>query len=61
MQLSPPKNSTFYAGVILWAAGLASPFIPALDTYTLQGLGAGYLFAILGGLVIILGNVLKGL
>jgi hypothetical protein len=47
--------------VILWVVGLAAPYIPAFDQFVFQGLGSGYVFAVLGGLILILGNVLKGL
>ncbi len=59
MELSPPKNITFYAGVILWVMGLIAPYLPFLKNFPIQGLGSGFVFAILGGLVLILGNVLK--
>lgn len=61
MQLSPPKNVTFYVGAILWLLGLAAPYLEFMNSLPKEGLGNGYVLSILGGLVLILGNLLKGL
>jgi hypothetical protein len=61
MNLSAPKKWTFLAGVILWVVAL----LVGLAGFDKQfpmiiGLGAAYWLGMLGGLVLILGNVLEG-
>jgi hypothetical protein len=62
MRLTPPKQATFYLGAVLWLLGLIGPWIPQLrDAQVMTGLSAGYVLAVIGGLVLILGNAMDSL
>lgn len=62
MHLSPPKQITFIIGAVLWLLGLLGLFIPAINNMmNVMNMGAAYWLAILGGLVLILGNMLDGI
>jgi hypothetical protein len=59
MNLSPPKQITFIAGVVLWIVGLLG-MLTMPSAYQIINLGAAYWIGMLGGLVLILGCVLEG-
>jgi hypothetical protein len=60
MKLSAPMQVTFLIGAILWFLGLLGAFAPAINgLFTAAGMGAAYWLAILGGLVLIIGNLYK--
>lgn len=62
MNLSAPKNVTFYIAALLWLLGLLGAFIPALTTlFSAAGQGSHFWLAVIGGLVLILGNALDGM
>jgi len=62
MKLSAPKQVTFMIAGVLWLVGLLGIVTPSLQTVE-AGLPVsyGYLAALLGGLVLILGNMLDNL
>jgi hypothetical protein len=61
MNLSAPKKWTFLAGVILWIVALLVGLSGFDNRFPMIiGLGAAYWLGMLGGLVLILGNVLEG-
>ncbi len=61
MSLSPPKQVTFYIAVILWLLGLIGNWVTAIDTLVVGDAGGlAYWLAILGGLVLIVGNAVDG-
>ena len=59
VNLSAPKKWTFVAAVILWIVGLVGAFVVG-DEYPIIGLGASFWIGMLGGLILILGNMLEG-
>jgi len=63
LNLSPPKKWTFYLAVILWVLGFLAIWITKLnpEVGALSGLTGGYLLALISGLLLILGNALKGI
>jgi hypothetical protein len=62
MNLSAPKMVTFVIAVVLWVVGLLGAFVPGIDAlFTFASQGAAFWLAILGGLVLILGNALNGM
>ena len=62
MNISAPKNNTFYIAALLWLLGLLGAFMPAInDLFAAAGMGAAYWLAILGGLVLIVGNAMDGM
>lgn len=59
MTPSAPKKWTFYLGLVLWVLGLLAPWLPGLQgVEVLGGLTSGYVLAIFGGLVLIIGTAL---
>lgn len=61
MNLSAPKQATFYVAAILWLLGLIGYFVPAIDQLIVgEAGGLAFWLAILGGLVLILGNLMDG-
>jgi hypothetical protein len=63
MNLSAPKQNTFYIAAVLWLLGLLGNFIPTVDQiFGMMADGGGaYWLAILGGLVLIIGNAMDGM
>jgi len=65
MNLSAPKNVTFYIAVVLWVLGLIAVLSNALASLNFLAFGvngsAGATLALLGGLVLVLGCVLDGM
>lgn len=59
MRLSAPKQWTFLVAVILWIVGLVGVFALG-DQYPIIGIGASFWIGMLGGLILILGNLLEG-
>jgi hypothetical protein len=57
MKLNAPKNLTFCISVILIFAGLVCFFVDAIPIT----LGFSYLITFAGGVLLTLGNLLKGL
>ena len=62
MNLSAPKMWTFLIAVILWLLGLIGAWVPAInDLFTIAGQGGAFWLAILGGLILAIGNMLEGI
>ncbi len=63
MNLSAPKQATFYVAAVLWLLGLLGPFVAAIGSLPLgiAGQSASWTLAILGGLVLIIGNAMDGI
>ena len=62
MTLSAPKQATFWIAVILWLLGLIGAFVPAInDLFTIVDMGAAFWLAILGGLILAIGNLMEGI
>ncbi len=57
MKLSPPKQITFYIAALLWLLGLVNVLAPA----SVAMLPAVGWYAIVGGLLLILGCAIDGL
>lgn len=60
MNLSAPKKWTFVAGVIFWAVALLGGLFGFGGQYPFLNLGAVYWLGMMGGLILILGNILEG-
>lgn len=61
VNLSAPKAATFWIAVLLWLLGLLGAFVPALQTlFSLAGQGSHFWLAVIGGLLLALGNALEG-
>lgn len=61
MKLSTPKNVTFYIAAVLWLLGLLGIWVTQISAAaTPMGQGLHVWLLALGGLVLILGNVLDG-
>ena len=62
MNISAPKNNTFYIAALLWLLGLLGAFVPAINgLFAAAGMGAAYWLAILGGLILVVGNTRDGM
>ena len=59
MTLSAPKQATFYVAGILWIIGLVG-MLAMPDFQVVLNFGLAAWIGMLGGLVLILGNLLKG-
>lgn len=64
MTLSAPKQATFWIAVILWVLGLIGGFVEQIDTLLgepgILDNGFAFWLAIIGGLVLIIGNLMEG-
>jgi hypothetical protein len=60
MQLTPPRQWTFYLALALWIIAFVAIWVPLPDA-PLEGLTTGYILALISGLVLILGNALKSM
>ena len=60
MQLSAPRQWTFYLALALWVLALLARWVPALQT-EFGSWPAGYVLALLAGLVLIIGNTMKNM
>jgi len=63
MKLSAPKQIVFCISVILIVLGLILVFVPATYTIVLikgSGFTLGYLLTLVGSVLLVLGNLLKG-
>jgi hypothetical protein len=62
VNLSAPKQATFYVAALCWLLGLLGAIIPAIgDLFSAAGMSAAYWLAILGGLILIVGNAMDGI
>lgn len=61
MKLTPPAQATFLVGALLWLLGLLGAFMPQINgLFSAAGMGAAFWLAVIGGLVLIAGNVMDG-
>ncbi len=61
MKLSAPKTWTFLVGVALWVVALLIALTGFDSRFPVMiGMGAAFWLGMLGGLILILGNLLKG-
>ena len=65
MKLSAPKQITFYIAVILWVIALVGLFVPGLQPVAagtfLTKMGWAFWAALIGELILVLGNLMDGL
>ena len=60
MNLSAPKKWTFIVGAVIWLLGLLGLFLVDPEMYSLAGIGIAVWLGFLGGLIVMLGNLLEG-
>ena len=63
MQLSAPKQATFYVAALCWLLALLGNWVGAIGDLPLNFMGQGstYWLAMLGGLILIVGNAMDGI
>jgi hypothetical protein len=61
VNLSAPRQYTFYLAAALWLLALFANWIPALQVDMFGGLAAGYVLALIAGLILILGNTMNSM
>jgi hypothetical protein len=59
MSLSAPKKATFYVAAVLWIIGLIGMLVMP-DFQVVLNFGLAAWIGMLGGLILILGNMLDG-
>lgn len=61
MDLSPPKQVTFWIAVIIWVVALIGAFVPAISDIVIVQQGLHFWLALIAGLILAAGNAVKGL
>jgi len=60
MNLSAPKEITFWIAVIIWIVALVGAFVPSINTVMIGPQGLHFWLALLAGLILMLGSLFKG-
>jgi len=61
MDLSAPKQITFWVALIIWIIALIGAWLPSINTIMIGPQGLHFWLALLAGLILALGSFLKGL